>query len=506
MDIQGVIPLPVEDACLILKSPYLFWKGRKLEKGIRENGKWSKVSILMAFFVREGTRPDPVIKAVKSIYQDGYPCDKIQLIIIVNGENPPNPPSGKDVVEEKRKEIEDALKKCQVEGVIDFFTIFNDLTLVTNHSNVGNKAIPLNVGFKQVSPDSEYVLTIDPDGEIEPGSLKRLITHFLMDKDKKVGAVGGTITVRDGCREKDRKENLFTRWDFLTAEYSTRILRNVYSPYLYHISGGISAFRKDVLEQIGQEETSHFLNGVWTSGISKVYHEGSVTEDQEITEEVLDLGKKVVHEDKATYYGPAPNSFREQFDRFRRWYGGYCQNRSFKRRLNCKSTIWAKFSRGGRAFSAHWYSYFWFFILFLFVVHLLFSMPPGRGLFPFPLIEEDIPLWRQFTFIGGIWSIWDFMKLLLTLPVNQWWPTAFEPLYWWIKFPHIYLAEVSLCIVEFLLLTFLSMFIRKIERGWSLLSFIPYAIFLPFAIIFVNRIYWFIFSIYGRVSHKKLAW
>lgn len=507
MDIQGVLPLPVEDVWLILKLPYLFQKGRKLEKFIKEIENWPKISILMAFFVKEGTKPDPVVKAIESIYKDGYPRDEIQLIVIVNGENCPNPPSGRDVVENKKGEIEKALKSHQIDsGTVNFFE-FRNLTLVTNHCNIGNKAIPLNVGLTKVSSNSEYVLTIDPDGEIEEGSLKRLIAHFLKDKDKKIGAVGGTITVRKECSEKDRKQNLFTRWDFLTAEYSTRLLRNVYSPYLYHISGGISAFRKEVLDEIGKqaEKKSHFIDGVWTSKIPEIYNENSVTEDQELTEQVLDMGKKVVHEGKATYYGGAPNSFRMQFDRFRRWYGGYCQNRKFKRRLNCRSTLGSKISRGFRAFSAHLYSYFWFFVLFLFITHILFSIPPGKGILPFPLIEKE-PLWRQFTFLGGIFSICDFIKLLFTLPIDQWWPTAFEPLSWWIKFPHIYLAEVSLCIFEFLFLTLPSIWRNKIERGYSLLSFIPYAIFLPFAIIFVNRIYWVIFSIYGRVSHKKLAW
>ena len=476
--------------------------------------------LLMAFFVSEKTKEEDierVIAAIKSIDNDGYPEDKIQLIIIVNGENPPHPDLclkglsdekkkeklekelGKDIVEDMREKIEKEIKSKNLSDK------FGSLKIVTNHCNKGNKAIPLNVGFRCLLDskyEPEYALTIDPDGEIECGSLKRLIIHFLMDKDKKVGAVGGTITVRKGCKEKERKQNLFTRWDFLTAEYSTRLLRNVYSPYLYHISGGISAFRKDVLDEIGKnKEVFHFINGKFEK-MRGVWNENSVTEDHEITEQILDMGKKVIHEPNATYYGSAPNSFKEQFDRFRRWYGGYCQNRKYKRKLNCDSSIGSKLSRGWRAFSAHWYSYFWFFVLLLFIVHLLFSIPPGDGIYPFPLIEDE-PLYTQFTIWGGIKSICEFFKLLFSLPPDQWWPKAFEPLSWWLKFPHIYFGEVSLCIFEFLFLTLPSIHKRKMDRAWS---FIPYAIFLPFAIMFVNRIYWFIFSIYGKVSHKKLAW
>jgi len=104
------------------KILWLFWKGRKLDKVIENNREWPKISILMAFLARENASIDPVIKAVKSIYNDGYPPDKIQLIIIVNGENPPNPPGGRDIVEEERKKIEDALRRDNLDCVFNLIS------------------------------------------------------------------------------------------------------------------------------------------------------------------------------------------------------------------------------------------------------------------------------------------------------------------------------------------------------------------------------------------------
>lgn len=456
------------------------------------------------------------MECLDSIFEDGYPQNKIRAIVVVNGENPsclPAEQEDRDIVGANRSALSRELQGKPWEGRV---------TIVTVHGNVGNKAVPLNAGYSEVSVDTKVVMTIDPDGRIQkgmgvfPGSLKRLVAHFLLDRDNKVGAVGGVITTRqeriDGADTAYRGYNRYTRWEFLVSEYSTRWLRNVYRPYLYHISGGISAFRREVLESLRLVRTDHRKRKgksekIWVmkdgtyQPIDEVFCVDSVTEDYEITQHVLDMGKKVEHDPYATYYGGATNNHDEQWDRFRRWYGGSSQVDNHKPRLFCDSSFFSKLSRFWRAFSTRRYTYWWMFTLLLIPAILISCSILGDWSIwtqeSWSLLWNPTqPLWwnvLSYTWIGTILSF-------TSLP---------DSLTFWLCFPKIYLAEVTLGWFELL---FSALFgFRALNKKFGSLfdkpwGYVPCCLWLPFEIVWWNRFYWLLFSFHGRVTEKKLPW
>lgn len=509
MDIQGVVPFPIEDLILLVKT--LDWKlfGNKRDSEIKncikeydENENWPKILILMAWYVPDNT--EEVVKCLKSIFGDGYPNDRLRIIIIVNGENPPLPIAcgNHDIVEQYKKELEDKTSEWR-----------NQIEIITVHNNKGNKAIPLNSGYSfaiehEKFQDIEYILTTDPDGYIQRNSLKRLIAHFLSDEKEDVAAVGGVITTRKekkDCKDKKyRCYNRYTKWEFLVSEYSTRWLRCVYTPYLYHISGGLSAFRKKILDEIGKRRGTleGTLNGKYRE-IKHVFYEESVTEDYEITQHILDMGKKVEHDPYATYFGGAENNHMDQWKRFRRWYGGSAQVDTYKKNLFCSSTFWSNLSRGWRSFSATKYTYWWVFTLLFLpiaIVGFFYSTDKFFEDIFFNASQSSLRNVADYTLIGGPLSIYD-----LFFKTNGF----YSFITFWLSFPKIFMAEVTLGWFELLFTTILGFrslnkqFDEKFEDIWK---YFGLCFLLPFEIVLWNRIYWFYFSIHGRVTEKKLPW
>lgn len=541
MDIQGVIPVPIEDSWFVIKSFFKRRRNKEIEnkiKKIDEDNGWPEISILMAWGVPSNYRPEKinreVIRCLRSVFSDGYPYTKIKVVIIVNGKNPPE-----CVFREEDKE-EDTVGKYARELDSRIPNEWREnLEVITVHSNVGNKAIPLNAGYSHAIekfPNSEYILTIDPDGEIQgraeiksnngeekefSGSLKRLMAHFLTDDKKDIGAVGGVITTRkekiDNEDEKYRCYNRYTKWEFLVSEYSTRWLRSVYSPYLYHISGGISAFRKEVLDGVAnkRQKIKAVVNKKYEE-IEQVFNKDSVTEDYEITQHILDMGKKVEHDPYATYYGGAENNHKSQWKRFRRWYGGATQMDKYRENFFCNSSFWSGLSRGWRSISTRKYTYWWIFTFLLLPVVAIaaiaghfYDIDSFTDFLTKLFYDTGRPLWRNildYTFIGGIYSFKVLIKDLIYYGFSL--KAFYNFSTFWLSFPKIYIAEVTLGWFELLFTTIfgfksLNKKFGVFDKVWGYLG---WCFWLPFEIVFWNRIYWFFFSIYGRVTKGKLPW
>lgn len=522
MDIQGVVPLPIEDfVFLVYKYPKFWTKNRRIEREITNTGdeQWPRILILMAWYVRkpnDGVKD--VEKCLESIFNDGYPNEEIRIVVIVNGENPPckcNIASAKqDIVGQNRGALRKIINNRN----------WRNIVITTVRCNKGNKAIPLNAGYEVASKlfrhprfrDMGYILTIDPDGEIQPrtdnfhGSLKRLIAHFLLDEREEIGGVGGVITTRKEKKdtndenedEKYRCYNRYTKWEFLVSEYSTRWLRCVYHPYLYHISGGISAFRRNVLDEIKnkRKKIKAVVNGRYIK-IGQIFNADSVTEDYEITQHILDIGRKVEHDPYATYYGGAENNHKSQWNRFRRWYGGATQVDKYRKNLFCHSSFWSKLSRGLRSFSTRKYTYWWIFTLVFFPIALSIGWIFNIDFLKINLLIFPEKGWRNlldYTFFGTILPFLHGFSF----------ETIRELLSFWLSFPKIYIAEVTLGWFELLFSTIfgfrsLNKKFGDFDKAWIYLG---WCFWLPFEIVFWNRIYWFFFSIHGRVTKRKLPW
>ncbi len=373
-----------------------------------------------------------------------------------------------------------------------------ELNVITLHCNEGNKAIPLNVGYKFTN-ECEYVITTDPKGHLVKGSIKELISYFIWDLEKKIGGVSGVITVEEGKEEEQREHSIWEKWDFLVAEWSVRWSRLVIAPHV-HASGGIAAYRREVLEKIKEirkrekgekAKTQHIINSEITE-VEEVFNRDSVVEDLEISWRIHDLCYKIEHEPKATYHGYAPHCFLAQYNRFRRWYGGFAQVFRF---VGPKGKRW----RWYVSFTGLVYSFFWIFVLFYMIFGLIYGNSPQLDkIKDLPNNLNNLNYLINYTPFGGLKSFYDAFKLFSVQPLIEWWTDFFQ----------IAISEFIMCVFDFWIAIIAGYRFEMSDGKKAIpnpITFLPYTLIAPFVIV-LNRFYWVIFGIYGMVSRKKLAW
>lgn len=126
------------------------------------------------------------------------------------------------------------------DGTDDVLKKFEDkVKIITLEENQG-KANALNLAIKEAQ--NEIFVTVDADSMIEPDSLKHIVRHFY---NPRVGAVAGFVKI-------DNSETLFSRiqdLEYLQCFFQREIQDLVNSVTI--TPGPLSAYRKDVLEQLG---------------------------------------------------------------------------------------------------------------------------------------------------------------------------------------------------------------------------------------------------------------
>jgi peptidoglycan-N-acetylglucosamine deacetylase len=241
---------------LYLNKEYIFRKSRESEK--------FKVSVVVPFY-NEG---ENIIQTIESLLNVNYPKDKLELIFVDDGST------------DNTGEI---VKRYPVK----YFRKQN-----------GGAASAKNYGIAKST--GEIIITMDSDSVIDKNAIRRIVSYF---EDESVGAVAGTIRAR-------APKNLIQKWQ--SVEYDLILIyRRILEAYdsVYVTPGGLSAFRKSALEEVGY------------------FDEKSLTEDQEIAMALQKKGYKVLCSLDAYVYTTVPESLLKLIKQRVRWIRGGIYNR-----------------------------------------------------------------------------------------------------------------------------------------------------------------------------------
>ncbi|HEY4977813.1 MAG TPA: glycosyltransferase [Candidatus Acidoferrum sp.] len=186
-----------------------------------------------------------------------------------------------------------------------------DSTLELLHSNFGKnsfvqiihqvnkgKAAALNNALSQAQ--TEIVVTIDADTEVEPDAIRNLLRHF---SDPKVGAVAGNVKVGNRSR-------WLTRWQALEYITSQNMEKRAFDLLncITVVPGALGAWRRSAIEAAG--------------GITA----DTVAEDADLTIAIRRLGWRVTYDEFAIAWTEAPETpgvlIRQRF----RWTFGTLQS------------------------------------------------------------------------------------------------------------------------------------------------------------------------------------
>ncbi|MDD3911263.1 MAG: glycosyltransferase [Bacteroidales bacterium] len=164
----------------------------------------------------------------------------------------------------------------------------------------GGKASALNFGIEQTT--SDFLVCIDADTKLYSNAVSLLMTHFICDKDNKVGAVAGNVKVGNQL-------NMLTKWQAIEYTTSQNFDRNAYAAInaITVVPGAIGGFRKSAIEAAG---------GLTTD---------TLAEDCDLTIRILRAGYVIENENRAVAMTEAPEKI-DQFVRQRvRWSFGVMQ-------------------------------------------------------------------------------------------------------------------------------------------------------------------------------------
>src|SRR5467141_3729817 len=142
------------------------------------------------------------------------------------------------------------------------------------------KAAALNLAMSLA--DTDIVVTIDADTEIEPDAISKLVRHF---SDPKVGAVAGNVKVGNRSR-------WLTRWQALEYITSQNMEKRAFDLLncITVVPGALGAWRKKAIEDAG--------------GITA----DTVAEDADLTIGIRRLGWHIDYEEEAIAWTDAPDT------------------------------------------------------------------------------------------------------------------------------------------------------------------------------------------------------
>ncbi len=161
----------------------------------------------------------------------------------------------------------------------------------------GGKAAALNYALDRLT--EEIYVGIDADTVIAPDAISKLIPHF---EDLAVGAVAGNAKVGN-------RVNLWTRWqalEYITSQNFERRALDLFNVVTV-VPGAIGAWRTGSVKAVGG------------------YPINTVAEDADLTMALLELGLKVVYEDRALAYTEAPIDAKGLMRQRFRWSFGTLQ-------------------------------------------------------------------------------------------------------------------------------------------------------------------------------------
>jgi len=148
--------------------------------------------------------------------------------------------------------------------------------------------------------DTDIVVTIDADTEIEPDAVSKLVRHF---SDPKVGAVAGNVKVGNRSR-------WLTRWQALEYITSQNMEKRAFDLLncITVVPGALGAWRKKAIEAAG--------------GITA----DTVAEDADLTIAIRRLGWRISYDEEAIAWTEAPETAGQLIRQRFRWTFGTLQS------------------------------------------------------------------------------------------------------------------------------------------------------------------------------------
>lgn len=161
----------------------------------------------------------------------------------------------------------------------------------------GGKASALNAGIAR--SQYPFVMCMDADSWVDPGSLKAAMPHF---RDAAVGAVAGNVKVAN-------RENLLTRLQALEYIEGLNMPRRAqgFIAAVNIVPGPVGVFRREALEEVGGYDTDTFA------------------EDADLTLQLITSGWKIIYEDQAITWTQAPTRALDLIQQRYRWTRGILQ-------------------------------------------------------------------------------------------------------------------------------------------------------------------------------------
>ncbi len=180
----------------------------------------------------------------------------------------------------------------------------------------GGKASAANLAL--FNNKAKYIVHLDADSSLDRNAIEELLLPFYINDN--VGAVGGCVKVRNAddslCAALQSFEYLETIMVGRTVTSELKIYRT--------ISGAFGAFRKDVLDQVGNWDTGPGLDG-------------------DITQKIRKSGYNVVFTRKAICLTNVPTSFYKLYNQRLRWSKSLIRFR-LRKHINVLDTRSANFS------------------------------------------------------------------------------------------------------------------------------------------------------------------
>ena len=160
------------------------------------------------------------------------------------------------------------------------------------------KAAALSLALSQA--DTEFLVTIDADTEIEADAIGKLLRHF---SDPKIGAVAGNVKVGNRSR-------WLTRWQALEYITSQNMEKRAFDLLncITVVPGALGAWRKKAIEAAG--------------GITA----DTVAEDADLTIAIRRLGWRVCYDEEAIAWTEAPETAGQLIRQRFRWTFGTLQS------------------------------------------------------------------------------------------------------------------------------------------------------------------------------------
>lgn len=248
-----------------LVVPLAFYQRLREQRRTVSIADWPSLTVLVPAYNEAGY----VGRSIESSLAADYPADRLDVVVVDDGST------------------DDTFREAQAYE--------SDRLTVLRKPN-GGKHSALNYGLGAVETD--LVVTVDADSVVDAGAFKQLVRSM---EETGASAVAGNVKVSN-------RGSLVTDLQALEYVVGINTFRRAFDliGVVTVVPGCLGCFERDVLESVGR------------------YSADTITEDFDLTLELLAQGHRV-HHSNALVYTEAPDTWRDLYRQRLRWFRGNVQ-------------------------------------------------------------------------------------------------------------------------------------------------------------------------------------